>query len=352
MRTRAKNQISKPKSKLSLIATTQKPHPKIPTTVAEALKDPNWRNTMCEEYNAQVKHHTWDLTKPTTQQNIISCQWIFTLKYRDDGSIERYKARLVARGFHQQYGLDYSETFSPVIKPTTVRMVLDVAVKKNWRIHQLDINNAFLQGTLTNEVYISQPPGFVDRDRPRHVCRLNKALYGLKQAPRAWYTELRKFLLESGFTNSLADTSLFIYNRGNSCIYILVYVDDIILAGDSVSVQAVLASLSSRFSLKDLGDLSYFLGIEAIRSPQALHLMQKKYITDLLHKLNMSEAKPVNTPMQPMPKLSLLSGTPLQDPKEYRMVLGSLQDLSLTRPDISFAVNRLSQYMHRPTDLH
>ena len=261
---------------------------------------------MCEEYNAQIKNHTWDLTEQTTLQNIITCKSIFTIKYHADGFIERYKVRLVARGFHQQYGrLDYSETFSSVIKPTTVRMVLDVAVKKNWSIHQLDINHAFLPGTLMDEVYVPQPPGFIDSDRPHHVCRFNKALYGLKQAPRAWYNELRNFLLQSGFTNSLADTSLFIYNQlGNSCIYILVYVDDILLAGDSTSVKAAIASLSARFSLKDLGELSYFLGIEAIRSRKGLHLMQKKYINDLLHKLNMADAKPVNTPMKSLPKLS------------------------------------------------
>lgn len=132
-----------------------------------------------------MKNHTWDVVLLATTQNVICCKWIFTLKYRPDGSIERYKARLVARGFNQQYGLDYSETFSPVIKSTTVRLVLEIAVKRNWCIHQVDINNAFLQGTLTDEVYVSQPPGFIDKDRPHHVCRLNKALYGLKQAPRA-----------------------------------------------------------------------------------------------------------------------------------------------------------------------
>ena len=130
------------------MAQTAKQTIKIPTFVAEALKDPNWRNAMIEEINVQIRHHTWDLASPVTAINVITCKWIFTVKYRVDGSVERYKARLVARGFNQQYGLDYSETFSPVIKPTTIRLVLDVAVKNNWSIHQLDINHAFLQGTL------------------------------------------------------------------------------------------------------------------------------------------------------------------------------------------------------------
>ncbi|KAG7533403.1 Reverse transcriptase RNA-dependent DNA polymerase [Arabidopsis thaliana x Arabidopsis arenosa] len=168
-----------------------------------------------------------------------------------------------------QYGIDYSETFSPVIKSTTIRLVLEVAVKRDWRIHQVDINNAFLQGTLQEVVYVSQPPGFIDRDRPTHVCRLNKALYGLKQALRAWYQELRNFLLAAGFTNSLSHTSLFIYKRGNAFLYVLVYVDDIIIAGDDLLVRNFNVSLADRFSLKDLGPLSYFLDIEAIHADWA-----------------------------------------------------------------------------------
>ncbi|CAE6075150.1 unnamed protein product [Arabidopsis arenosa] len=352
MRTRAKNNITKPKTKLSLMAAKEIDPLRIPSTVAEALKYDHWRRAMSEEIDAQLRNHTWELVPPTTAQNIITCKWIFTIKFYPDGSIERYKARLVARGFNQQYGLDYSETFSPVIKSTTVRIVLEVAVKRNWSIHQVDINNAFLQGTLKEEVYVSQPPGFIDKDRPQFVCRLKKALYGLKQAPRAWYQELKTYLLQAGFKNSLADTSLFIYQRGCDVIYVLVYVDDIIIAGTTSLVTAFNKSLAARFSLKDLGALSYFLGIEATRTSKGLHLMQRKYIIDLLTKTNMLEAKPVSTPMSPSPKLTLCSGQTLDDAKEYRAVIGSLQYLAFTRPDIAFAVNKLSQFMHKPTDEH
>ena len=352
MRTRAKNQITKPKTKMNLLATKEIDPYRIPTMVAEALKYVHWREAMSEEINAQLRNNTWDLVPPTTTQNIISCKWIFTIKFRPNVSIERYKARLVAGGFNQQYGLDYSETFSPVIKSTTIRLVLEVAVKKNWSIHQVDINNAFLQGTLKEEVYVSQPPGFIDKDRPNFVCRLRKALYGLKQAPRAWYQELKTFLLQAGFQNSLADTSLFIYQRGCDLIYVLVYVDDIIIAGTTSLVKAFNVSLANRFSVKDLGALSYFLGIEATRSSKGLHLMQRKYITDLLKRTNMLDAKPVSTPMSASPKLTLSSGHTLDDGKEYRAVIGSLQYLAFTRPDIAFAVNKLSQFMHKPTDAH
>ncbi|XP_019090996.1 PREDICTED: uncharacterized protein LOC109128647 [Camelina sativa] len=215
----------------------------------------------------------------------------------------------------------------------------------------MDINNAFLQGTLHEDVYVSQPPGFVDKDRPHLVCKLNKALYGLKQAPRAWYHELRQFLLHLGFKSSLGDASLFISQQRNNYLYVLVYVDDIIITGVPSLVRSFHASIAARFSLKDLGPLSYFLGIEATRTSQGLHLMQRKYITDLLAKTHMLDAKPVTTLMTQKP-LTLYTGTPLATATEYRMVVGSLQYLAFTRPDIAFAVNRLSQFMHKPTSDH
>ncbi|XP_019096445.1 PREDICTED: uncharacterized protein LOC109130834 [Camelina sativa] len=214
----------------------------------------------------------------------------------------------------------------------TIRLVLENAVKRNWAIHQVDINNAFLQGSLEDEVYVSQPPGFVDRDRPHH--------------------ELRKFLVDSGFKTSLADNSLFICKHGPAHIYVLVYVDDIIFARPTSLVQRFHVLLAHRFSPKDLGPLSYFLGVEATRTPNGLHLMQRKYITDLLAKTNMLDAKPVPTPMSTSTKLIVLSGQPLADVTKYRMVVGSLQYLAFTRPDIAFPVNRLSQFMHKPTNEH
>ena len=218
---------------------------------------------------------------------------------------------------------------------------------------QLDVNNAFLQGELKEEVYMTQPPGFVDNDRPQHVCRLKKPIYGLKQAPRAWYLSLKQHLLDMGFRNSLADASLFTNISGSNSTYILVYVDDIVVTGSNPSIIAsVLQSLAQRFSIKDPVDLHYFLGIEVNRTATGLHIMQRRYILDLLTKTNMLDAKPVSTPMQTTPKLKLLDGTALSDPSQYRSVVGSLQYLSFTRPDISFSVNRLSQFMHRPSEVH
>lgn len=353
MQTRSKNNIIKPIKKLTLTASLLKSPACEPRTIQQALKDKRWCPAATTEFDAMMQNRTWDLVPPHPTQNLVSCRWIFTTKYLPNGEVDRRNGRLVARGFNQRYGIDYAETFSPVIKSTTIRMVLDIAVKKNWAVKQLDVNNAFLQGDLQEEVFMSQPPGFIDPDKPDYVCRLNKPIYGLKQAPRAWYQSLKQHLLHGGFTNSAADTSLFIRRTGTSNTYVLVYVDDILVTGNDNNVIArVLHSLADRFSIKDPTDLHYFLGIEATRTKKGLHLMQRRYILDLLAKNNMTEAKQVSTPLPSSPKLTLASGIPLQDPSQYRSVVGSLQYLGFTRPDITYAVNRLSQFMHKPTDEH
>lgn len=230
--------------------------------------------------------------------NVVGSRWVYRIKRRVDGSIERYKARLVARGFTQQEGIDYSETFSPVIKQATVRLVFSIAVSRNWKIHQLDIHNAFLNGVLTEEVYMKQPPSFIDSSLPSHVCKLHKSLYGLKQAPKAWYTRLSDFLLSIGFRASKVDTSLFILSDGTNIFYLLVYVDDILLTGsNSAMLHHLIQLLSSEFKLRDLGVVHYFLGIEVQSTSMGLMLCQHKYILDILTRAGMTSCKPVDTPV-------------------------------------------------------
>ncbi|KAH9658644.1 hypothetical protein KPL70_023573 [Citrus sinensis] len=294
-----------------------------PTTVTQALKDSKWRQAMSDEFNALVKNGTWALVSPSPHHNLVGCKWIFRIKRNFDGSVDRYKARLVAKGFHQRPGVDFHDTFSPVVKPTTVRIVLSIAVSHGWELRQLDINNAFLQGHLYEDVYMAQPQGFIDGDKPNYVCKLRKAIYGLKQAPRAWYNELRSFLIQFGFKNSMADTSLFVYNDDTHILYLIVYVDDLIITGDKpLKINEIITLLAKQFSLKDLGNLAYFLGIEVVPNDQGLILSQRRYILELLNRANMTAAKSVLTP------------------------------LPTTAPDIAFMVNRLSQYMHYPTTDH
>ena len=160
----------------------------------------------------------------------------FCIKRLPNGSIEMYKARLVAKGFHQRSDMDYHDTFSLVVKPTTIRLVLSLAISKDWQLRQLDVNNVFLQSHRSEDVYMAQPPEFVDRDNPIHVCKLKKAIYGLKQTPQDWYLELCQFLIESGFTNSHAGTSIFIFHSGDITVYLFVYVNDIIITCTNTNI--------------------------------------------------------------------------------------------------------------------
>ncbi|KAJ0857667.1 putative RNA-directed DNA polymerase [Helianthus annuus] len=320
-------------------------------TVANASKE--WRQAMAEELEALHKNGTWSLVPPVKNANVVDCKWVYRLKTDPAGKISRYKARLVAKGFHQQEGVDYHETFSPVVKPATIRTVLSLAVTNNWSLRQLDVQNAFLHGDLQETVYMKQPPGFVDSTKPDYVCRLHKSLYGLKQAPRAWFTRLSMTLQQLGFSGSKTDPSLFILNRRGTLIYILVYVDDITITGNQPqAVTNIINRLSSSFAVKDLGRLHYFLGIEVVHHNGNLILSQRKYILDVIHRARLSQCKPVATPMATSHVLLPDDSAPFNDPSRYRKVVGALQYATLSRPDIAFAVNKVCQFMHAPTENH
>jgi hypothetical protein len=217
----------------------------------------------------------------------------------------------------------------------------------------MDVNNAFLNGSLTETVFMVQPPGFRDLSKPNHVYRLNKAIYGLKQAPRAWYTTLKTAILQMGFHNSKADSSLFIYSNDSNLCYLLVYVDDLVITGNNPTlVTTLIQQLGDMFSLKDMGSLHFFLGVEVIPTKAGLFLTQHKYVRELLADSNMSGAKDISMPQSTSQSLQLVDGTATVDSIEFHRIMGSLQYLSLTRPDISFAVNKLSQFMHKPTITH
>lgn len=221
---------------------------------------------MSVKHDAFVRNDTFNLVDRYLATNIVGSCWLYMIKRNPDGTIKSHKYRLVARGNHQRPGVELNEIFSPVIKHATIRLVLGTTVAKGWPLQQLDVNNAFLQGPLHDEVYMLQAPGFVDKDKPNHVYRLKKAVYGLRQAPRAWYTALKEFLVSIGFKNSRADASLFVLQHGSVFVYILIHVDDIIITGTSTTViKQVIDRLAAKFSLKDLGELSYFLGLEAHR---------------------------------------------------------------------------------------
>jgi hypothetical protein len=248
--------------------------------------------------------------------------------------------------------LDYHETFAPVAKLVTVRCLLAVAAIRNWELHQLDVNNAFLHGDLHEEVYMTIPQGF-SRTNDSRVCRLRKSLYGLKQASRNWFEKFTSSIKNFGFRQSGSDYSLFTSCQGTSFIAILIYVDDVIIAGnDSHRISSLKNYLHSQFRIKDLGPLKYFLGIEVARSSTGIVLSQRKYTLDILTESGMLGARPCSFPMEQQHKLSTDSGPSLPDPAQYRRLVGRLLYLTITRPDICYSVNILNQFMHDPRAAH
>ncbi|XP_070681820.1 uncharacterized mitochondrial protein AtMg00810-like [Malus domestica] len=232
-------------------------------------------------------------------------------------------------------------------------MVLALAAHFNWPLRQLDVKNAFLHGILHDEVYMVQPPGFEDPTYPNLVCKLHKSLYGLKQAPRAWNERFTAFLPPLGFTTTYSDSSLFVKAVGSTLVILLLYVDDIIITGnDSLAIQQVIQSLTSEFDLKDLGSLHYFLGIQISRTANGLFLSQHKYVHDLLVKTAMVDSKPCDTPCLPSHRLLKDDGDPYNNPTQYRSVVGALQYLTFTRPDIAFSVHQVCQFMQCPMVSH
>lgn len=217
----------------------------------------------------------------------------------------------------------------------------------------MDVKNAFLHGELDKEIYMEQPKGFESKTQPDYVCKLRKALYGLKQAPRAWYGKIAEFLVKSGYSVAPSDSSLFVKTQGGKLSVVLVYVDDLIITGDNnEEIQRVKENLSVRFQMKELGELKHFLGLEIDRSKEGVFLCQQKYATDLLNKYGMMECKSISTPMEANTKLCAHEGKDLEDTTMYRQLVGSLIYLTLTRPDITFAVGVVSRFMQSPKKPH
>ena len=348
MATRGKSGYRQPRLALHTEALSP-----LPRSCRDALADPHWRRAMEEEYAALQDNNTWDLVPRPAKANVVTGKWIFKHKFHADGSLDRYKARWVLRGFTQRPGVDYDETFSPVVKPATVRTVLTLAHSRDWPIHQLDVKNAFLHGTLSETVYCSQPTGFGDPALPGHVCKLNRSLYGLKQAPRAWYSRFASFLLSLGFSEAKSDTSLFILHRGTETVYLLLYVDDIVLTASSEQLlHRLIAALKNEFAMKDLGPLHHFLGVAVQRHKDHLTLSQRQYILDILARHGMSDCKPCSTPVDTCAKVPADAGLPVADPTAYRSLAGALQYLTFTRPDIAYAVQQICLHMHDPWEVH
>ena len=272
---------------------------------------------MNKEIEALQANNTWSLVPLPLHKKPIGCKWVYKIKHNPDGTVERYKARLVAKGYSQVEGVDYRETFAPVAKLTTVRVLLGLASIQGWHLHQLDVNNAFLNGDLFEDVYMHLPPGFGRKGETR-VCKLHKSLYGLKQASRQWFLKLSQALKSAGFKQSWSDYSLFVRNTHGKFTALLVYVDDVILAGNSLQdIEDTKNFLAKHFKLKDMGKLKYFLGIEVARSKQGIVLCQRKYALEILEDTGFLGAKSSRFPVEQSLVLTQGDGAELHDASQY-----------------------------------
>lgn len=330
-----------------------------PTSVSEALMSGDrelWKNAMQEEMNSIHENDVYDLVELPEGRKALNSRWVFKKKTMNDGSAERYKARLVAQGCSQKFGVDYDETFCPVVRFESIRTVLALASQKKMKLHHMDVTTAFLNGALMEEVYMKQPDGFVEQGKKDLVCKLKKSIYGLKQSPRCWNHSLDDFLKNLGFAQTLSDPCIYV-KLGEELFIIAVYVDDIILACKSdKKIEEIKNSLASQYKLKDMGELTYFLGVKVIQdsSKGQIWIGQPSYTESILRKFGMEDAKPIETPVDPNQKLcKATDNCTMCDQEQYQSAVGSLLYLSVkTRPDITYAVNTVARYCAKPTILH
>ena len=284
-------------------------------------------------------------------QSVVGYRWVYKIKTKADGFFERYKALLVTKGFTQEYGIDYEETFAPVARLTSVRCLIVVAAVRRWPLYQMDMKNAFLNGYLQEEMYMQPPFGYPHSSS--QVCCLRRALYGLKQAPRAWFEKFSSVVAQQGFTSSPHDIALFVRRSSADITFIFLYVDDMIITGDdSTGIHSLQHFLSQHFEMKDLGTLSYFLRLEVTSSSDGYYLSQAKYVSDLLFKADITDNKTVSTPLEYNAKLTPLDDEPISDATRYRQLVGSLIYLTVSHLDISHVVGMVSKFMDASRSIH
>jgi hypothetical protein len=308
---------------------------------------------MHEELENIERNQVWELVEPPPNCKPIGTKWVWKNKEGENGEVVRYKSRLVAQGYSQKEGIDYEETFPPVACLVAIRILLAFFVAKGFKLYQMDLKSAFLNGFLEEEVYVRQPPGFASVKFPHKVYRLRKALYGLKQAPRAWYGRLRGFLFSKGFEMGKVDKTLFLLRQGNDILIVQVYVDDIVFGSSSHSLVVRFAEdMSKEFELSMMGELQFFFGLQMKQTKEGTFVHQARYTQDILKNFKMDDSKPLSTTMSTTTALNADEDGEPVDQKEYRSMIGSLLYLTATRPDIQFSVCLCARFQASPRTSH
>jgi len=319
----------------------------------EAVQEEKWQIAMNEEIGAIERNNTWELTDLPKGARPIGVKWVYKKKTNAEGEVERYKARLVVKGYKQKEGIDYDEVFAPVTRMETIRLLISLAAQHRWTILQMDVKSAFLNGVLEEEVYVEQPLGYMRRGEEKKVLRLKKALYGLKQAPRAWNERIDTYFKKNGYEQCPYEHALYIKKKGEDVMFIALYVDDLIFTGNNAElIEAFKEVMKKEFEMTDLGLMKYFLGLEVIQGKDGIFVSQERYVEDVLKKFKMTSCNPVSTPMEPSTKLSKYADGDRVDASKYRSLIGSLRYLTNTIPDLMLSVGIASRYMEEPRYTH
>ncbi|GJR74205.1 retrovirus-related pol polyprotein from transposon TNT 1-94, partial [Tanacetum coccineum] len=315
-----------------------------------SVKPKNYKDALTHEFE---RLEVWELVPPPDKAFVITVKWIYKVKLDELGGILKNKAWLVARGYRQEEGIDFEESFAPVARLEAIRIFLAFAAHMNMVVYQMDVKTAFLNGNLREEVYVSQPDGFVDPDKPNYVYKLKKALYGLKQALCAWYDMLSSFLISNDFSKGSVDPTLFIRREGKELLLVQIYVDDIIFAASTPELCDLFAKIMcSKFKMSMMGKISFFLGLQISQSPRGIFINQSKYALESLKKYGFESCDPVDTPMVEKSKLDEDKEGKAVDPSHYRGMIGTLLYLTASRPDLQFAICMCARYQARPTEKH
>ena len=329
-----------------------------PVNINEALSGEHstqWKKATDLEFKLLIENDTWDYVPLPKGKNIVGSKWVFKVKRDENGCIQRYKARLVPHGYTQAEGIDYSEVFSPVVQNTTIRSLLVLSNAKNWEVHQMDVETAFLQGKLKEEIYMQQLDSYISEEYPNHVCKVKKSIYGLKQSARCWNNAIDTFLKSSGYKQMKSDPCLYIksirdMNGVIKFVILSIHVDDILLfSNDSSMLSEEKKSIGSKFKTEDMGGVRHVLGMVIKRGKMTIS--QSKYLEGVLKRFGMEQCKPVSTPLERGKHFQELPDD--ENPtnvNEYQKLMECLTYVTTaTRPDLASAAGILSKFMSKPS---